>query len=95
MKAIYFIGFDEKGQNVSKANIQTDPKFSSSAPEILFYGNYSTAYTVGTGTFDIHPDGNRFLMQQSISDEGAASNEMEDNDIKLSLIINWPELIDE
>jgi hypothetical protein len=66
-------------------------------PQFLFYGNHTTLYKFAnsgqyqfgnSGLFDIHPDGRRFLMEQSISE----TNELQDL-LKLQVIVNWPELL--
>jgi Tol biopolymer transport system component len=99
MKAIYFVGEDEKGTNVSKADITISPEFSSSPPQVLFYGHYTTLYRFAntgrfqfgnSGRFDIHPDGRRFLMEQSNSE----TFDYQDL-LKLEVIVNWPELLKE
>ena len=96
MKAIYFVGYDDKGTNVSRADIATSPQFSSSPPQVLFYGNHTTLYKFAnsgryqfgnSGLFDIHPDGRHFLMEQSILEEEP------DDWLKLQVIVNWPELL--
>jgi Tol biopolymer transport system component len=99
MKAIYFVGQDDKGTNVSRADIATSPQFYSSPPQVLFYGNHTTLYRFAnsgpyqfgnSGLFDIHPDGRRFLMEQSISEE--EPDDLQDW-LKLQVIVNWPELL--
>ena len=99
MNAIYFVGQDDKGTNVSRADIATSPQFSSSPPQVLFYGRHTTLYRFAnsgqyqfgnSGLFDIHPDGRRFLMEQSISEE--EPDDLQDW-LKLQVIVNWPELL--
>ena len=66
-----------------KAKIQTSPQFSSEEPEALFKGLYYRAYnTPAFGRFDIHPDGDRFLMLQYIDNTNFL-----DNDIQM--VVNW------
>ena len=97
MKTIYFIGQDNAGFNVSEVEINTKPQFTSAKPEVLFLGDYSTRYQFAntsiyqygnTGFFDIHPDGDRFLMQQNSSDQ------ISEGGLSLDVIVNWPALID-
>ena len=99
MKSIYFIGQNDLSVNVSKADIFTSPQFSSAEPKVLFEGKYTTQYTIGssgihqygnTGMFDIHPDGDRFIMQQS--DKTQSESAQSENILKV--IVNWPELIE-
>jgi Tol biopolymer transport system component len=95
MSSIYFIGQNAEGFNVSRTFISTKPYFSSSEPEILFKGNYTARYQFtnsgtyqfgNTGIFDIHPDGDRFLMQERLIEDKAAST-------TLHFIVNWQGLI--
>ena len=67
METIYFICQNTKGFNVSSAKNETTLRFSSSEPEVLFSGIFSTPNPNYSGLFDIHPDGDRLLMQQYLS----------------------------
>ena len=97
MKTMYFIGQDNAGFSVCKVDINTKLPFTSSKPEVLFLGDYSTRYQFAnsgiyqygnTGFFDMHPDGARFLMQRNISDEASG------DDFSLDVMVNWPTLMD-
>jgi Tol biopolymer transport system component len=98
MRYIYFISQGDSGINISRASIETNPQFSSSKPDILFYGNYTSRYQFenadlfqfgNTGMFDIHPDGDRFLMQKGIE----SGPESDQSELLLKVVVNWPELI--
>ena len=82
MKSIFFIGQKDLSINVTKADIFTSPQFSSAEPKVLFEGKYTTQYRIGgsgihqygnTGMFDIHPDGDRLLMQRSINTQSESA----------------------
>ncbi len=99
MRYIYFISQGDSGINISRSRIETNPQFSSSNPEILFYGNYTSRYQFenaniyqfgNTGMFDIHPDGDRFLMQKGIE----SGTESEQSELLLKVVVNWPGLIE-
>ena len=53
--------FYRRGQAMMRARIQTEPTFSHRRPEELFTGEYSAAIFYGR-SYDISPDGQRFLM---------------------------------
>ena len=100
MKSIYFIGLDSIGFNVSRAQIETNLQFSSAKPEVIFYGYNTTRYQPAnsdnyefgnTGLFDIHPNGDRFLMQKYVGSDDSS----EDSRLHLKVIVNWPELIND
>ena len=50
---------DQGGGQVLSAPVQTDPTFQPGNPEVLFEGQY---YPARGRTYDIAPDGQRFLM---------------------------------
>jgi Tol biopolymer transport system component len=101
MSAIYLVGLDKKDINLSQVDIiSTSPQFSTSLPRVLFYGDYTTLYTFtgrgrfqfgNSGVFDIHPDGNRFLMEQATSDEQPEDLELPR---KLQVVVNWQGLLE-
>ncbi len=45
--------------------VETGPAFRTDAPEVLFGGSY---FRWGSRSYDIHPDGQLFLMLQEVSD---------------------------
>ena len=102
MSAIYFVGLDRKDINLSQVDIiATSPQFSTSPPRVLFYGEFTTLYTFAgrglyrfgnSGVFDIHPDGNRFLMLTAVTDGEDENIELSR---KLQVIVNWQGLLEE
>jgi len=87
MKALYFIGGGPNGSNMWKANIKTKPEFVSEEPIALFYGRYYRSYTGESfGRFDIHPDGDRFLMVKY-------ANPFQNSQIQM--VVNWQEELED
>jgi len=86
MKALYFIGGGVAGSNMWEAKIQTEPQFFSEEPTALFKGSYYRTYDSGPafGRFDVHPDGDRFLMVQN-----AAESEIANQVYEIQMVVNW------
>ena len=81
--------FYRNGNTTVVVPVETDPTFSPGNPEILFQGTYFTLdispKTLWT-PWDIHPDGDRFLMiKPSAVTEAGASVEPR----KIIAILNW------
>ena len=47
--------------------VQTEPSFTPGTPEVLFEGDY--VLEVGGRTYDVSPDGERFLMVKEVEAE--------------------------
>jgi serine/threonine-protein kinase len=54
-------GITEDGSSVWSTRVETETTFQSDAPTLLFSGNYRDPDS--SGSFDISPDGSRFLLQ--------------------------------
>ena len=81
--AIYFNGHGITGSPVWKVNVNVDgTEFSTSEPEELFTGKFANGID---GKFDIHPDGDRFLMV-------VPAGNTEDH--RLEVIANWQQLLE-
>ena len=77
--------FYRNGDAVMVASVKTDSGFSHETPEILFRGTYSfQSSPIGT-TWDISPDGKRFLM---IKDPESAA-EGSGGPRRINIILNW------
>ena len=62
--------------------IQIDPAFSPGKPKVLLEGSYVSESTPpGSQYYDIHPDGERFLMMK----EG----ELPQDQSQIHVILNW------
>jgi Tol biopolymer transport system component len=81
MSAIYYIEHGIGGSDLWKVKINTDDEFTAESPVSLFSGHYWSGYA---GKFDIHPNGDKFLM---ITEAGGASIP------KIRVIANWQELL--
>ena len=70
------------GAALMAAPIQTDPSFTPGTPEVLFEGNYY--YSSQGRSYDVAPDGQRFLMIKAgdLSDESSSAPE-------LIIVENW------
>ena len=63
---------------VMGVGVQSDPNLEVGIPQVLFAG----PYRVESGrNFDIHPDGQRFLMVK----EGAGN----ENPTQINIVLNW------
>ncbi len=82
--------FYRNGNAVMAALVKTEPIFSLETPKILFQGAFAS-YTFAEGilpyfTWDISPDGKRFLMMK----EAAAEDPR-----KINIVLNWFEELKE
>jgi hypothetical protein len=59
-------------------DVQTAGDVSLSAPRLLFDQPYAFGSTITIGNYDVHPDGQRFLM---VKDEPSAG--------RLNVVLNW------
>jgi hypothetical protein len=64
--------------------VQTDPGFAAGNPAVLFEGSYATPQ--GGRTYDVSPDGRRFVMIK----EGAATGDAAPRP-QIILVQNWHE----
>ena len=61
--------------------VKTSPSLILESPRPLFEGHYFSTYGVVGPTWDISPDGKRFLMVKQMSEES--------ENPKISVIVNW------
>ena len=82
--------FYRSGDEVIAIPVNTaGPEFSWEAPKILFRGTYVASDT-RTGSlehhsWDIHPDGRRFLMMKETEPTASAGQR------KINVVVNWTE----
>jgi dipeptidyl aminopeptidase/acylaminoacyl peptidase len=79
--------FYRNGNKVMAASVKTDNKIIAEKPEVLFEGEYfinSISYYVPT--WDIHPDGKRFIM---IKPGGTEADKIQRNATKVNVVLNW------
>jgi Tol biopolymer transport system component len=65
--------FYSNGNKMMVVDIQTEPTFTAGKPRLLFEGQY--------GGWDVAPDGQRFLMIQSVEPEQPAT--------QINVVLNW------
>jgi hypothetical protein len=72
-------------------SVETEPTFNPGKPKMLFSGNY-------IGRYDIHPDGNRFLMMKPLEptdEESPAEESAAETPRKIVVVTNWFEELKE
>jgi hypothetical protein len=80
------IFFVDPGNNLMRVEVRTGASFSAGKPTRFFAQGYSNAaWTRGQGgrTFDLTPDGQRFLVVEDAPDE----NSRRDN--RMNVVLNW------
>lgn len=83
--------FYRNGNKVIEVQVESDTTFHNGKPETIFEGNYYLSPYVPfcTGSWDIHPDDERFLM---IKPTGTTDEQSKnDSTPKINIILNWPE----
>ena len=75
------------GPEFMSVDVITEPTFTVSAPELLFEGpNYDRSAGAGwVRTWDVHPDGDRFVMVRSEGGGGGGGATL--NSVRL--VVNW------
>ena len=85
--------FYRNGDEVITVSVETEPTFEHGKSETLFRGDYVTSGTaIDLITWDIHPDGNHFLMMKEST--GDPSTE-EASRPRINIISNWFEELKE
>ena len=82
--------FYRSGDAVMSVAVETEPSFSFATPEILFRGRYlsvSFPSSTLTDTWDIHPEGDRFLMIKLA--ETSEGDYRTGGPRKINIIRNW------
>ncbi|MDA2930126.1 protein kinase [Acidobacteria bacterium AH-259-O06] len=73
--------FYRNGDKMMVVSIQTEPIFKAQRPKLLFEGSYSYADISRTSSYDVAPDGQRFVMVKS--------NEEERSPTQINVVLNW------
>ncbi|MHC4594440.1 MAG: protein kinase domain-containing protein [Planctomycetota bacterium] len=73
-KALYY----REGDKMMVVTVETDPKFSVSAPKELFSGRFESSWC--SANYDITPDGKRFIMIKP--EEGSEPTQV-------NIVLNW------
>jgi serine/threonine-protein kinase len=75
--------FYRSGDKMMAVDISTQPGFAAGKPRQLFEGRYlRSSYSVSS--YDVSPDGHRFLMLKSVEQEQAAPTQ-------IKVVLNWSE----
>ena len=81
------------GDAVMAVSITTDPGFVAGIPDVLFQGEYVGAYPDNGTPWDVHPDGDRFLM---IKPPGTVDVKTEAGPpSSINIVLNWSEELKE
>jgi serine/threonine-protein kinase len=92
--------FYRNGDETMAVAVETEPTFKRGNPKILFRGTYpSTSFLkVALTSWDIHPDGKRFLMIKPPATTATESTEEEPapaTQPKITVVLNWFEELKE
>jgi len=63
-KELYYLIGEEVAKAVMAVDVETEPTFSHGKPKILFRGKYIGPLPDNGIPYDVHPDGQRFLMMK-------------------------------
>ena len=75
--------FYRNGDSVTAVQVQTEPTFKAGKPVALFRENYVPLSLAIKRPWDIHPDGNRFLMMKKPTSSAATGPR------KINIVLNW------
>jgi len=70
----------QHGQEMMAVEITTDPEFEAARPQVLFDG-LSPANTIGGYSYDLSPDGDRFVVARPVGESTTAS--------QIHVVLNW------
>jgi WD40 repeat protein len=72
--------FFRSGQKLMAVAVTLEPRFSAGRPQFLFEANFTARGNSGLAGYDVHPDGQRFVMvSQRAGHDGANVN----------IVLNW------
>ena len=75
-------------------SVETEPTFKPGTPRILFRGRYVGAFPSNGIPWDIHPDGQRFLMMKAPGTTTETAGEAKSSSAgprKIIIVTNWAE----
>ncbi|MBN2030840.1 protein kinase, partial [bacterium] len=79
--------FYREGDKMMVVSVETQTSLKLGVPELLFEKSYYGSYGVRTPQYDIHPDGNRFLMIKVEEPESLPN--------QINIVLNWFEILKE
>jgi len=74
--------FYRNGDKMMAVDIQTTPAFRAGAPQLLFEGHYLDPGFDYSATYDVSPDGKRFLMLKPVAAQNTGPGQ-------LHVVVNW------
>jgi serine/threonine-protein kinase len=77
--------FYRNGDAVMAVSVKRDPAFSLDVPKILFRGSYVSLTSGDDSSWDISPDGRRFLMMKEPKPAAAAGG----GPRRIQIVLNW------
>jgi eukaryotic-like serine/threonine-protein kinase len=80
--------FYRNGDAIMAVGVETEPEFKPGKPTVLFRGEYYPGESVGAPTWDISPDGKRFLMIKEVE---STSKPAAEAPRKINIVVNWLE----
>jgi eukaryotic-like serine/threonine-protein kinase len=78
------------GSKLMAVDVTTEPSFTAAAPELLFDVPQNLTRTLGAGrvrNWDVHPDGDRFIMMGS--PEGEGGDGAAPRLANVYIVVNW------
>jgi serine/threonine protein kinase/dipeptidyl aminopeptidase/acylaminoacyl peptidase len=104
-KLFYLVGANV-AEKVMSVSVETEPTLRLGKPEVLFEGKFVGPLPNNGNPWDIHPDGDRFLMMketettkvESISEkstevESPQGETAAEKPLKINIIVNWFEVL--
>jgi hypothetical protein len=85
---LFYIVGTETADAVMGVKVQTEPTFKKNTPEELFRGTYIGFAPTNDIPWDIHPEGNRFLMMKTTAAVDAAKVGQKP---RINIVLNWDE----
>jgi serine/threonine-protein kinase len=79
--------FYRNGDSFTAVAVEAGQTFKCGKPEPLFRGTYSSLSIRNGHTWDIHPDGKRFLMMKEVGNTPSEST----GPRKINIVLNWLE----
>ena len=75
--------FYREGGNIMSVDVTTQPVFSVSIPRVIVPANVTAKLSIAGNSFDVSPDGQRFLVYQQSDEAGKTA--------QVNVVLNWSE----
>ena len=90
-RELFYLTGQATTEAAMRVAVETEPTFKKGTPEELFRGTY-VGYYPADFPWDIHPDGNRFLMIKTTAATDVATVGQQP---KINIVLNWDEELKE